>query len=79
MDDYLRMVRACAERDRTEVILRSTRMGFLTGAQPAPTYAQLSLGACPLECCPFTARVCFLQSFKDGHFRALTASLQRVE
>lgn len=31
VDDYLRMVRACAERDRTEVILRSTRMGFLTG------------------------------------------------
>ena len=31
VDDYLRMVRACAEQDRTEVILRSTRMGFLTG------------------------------------------------
>ena len=32
VDDYLRMVRACAEHDRDEVILRSTRMGFLTGA-----------------------------------------------
>lgn len=31
VDDYLRMVRACAEHDRDEVILRSTRMGFLTG------------------------------------------------
>ena len=32
VDDYLRMVRACAEHDRDEIILRSTRMGFLTGA-----------------------------------------------
>lgn len=32
VDDYLRMVRACAEHDRAEIILRSTRMGFLTGA-----------------------------------------------
>ena len=32
VDDYLRMVRACAEHDRDEVVLRSTRMGFLTGA-----------------------------------------------
>jgi len=31
VDDYMRMVRACAEHDRTEIILRSTRMGFLTG------------------------------------------------
>jgi len=33
VDDYLRMVRACAEKDRDEVILRSTRLGFLTGAR----------------------------------------------
>ena len=44
VDDYLRMVRACAERDRTEVILRSTRMGFLTGAQAAPRRPH----ACPV-------------------------------
>ena len=31
VDDYLRMVRACADRDNAEVLLRSTRMGFLTG------------------------------------------------
>jgi predicted unusual protein kinase regulating ubiquinone biosynthesis (AarF/ABC1/UbiB family) len=31
--DYLRMVRACAERDRQEVIERSTRLGFLTGGR----------------------------------------------
>lgn len=31
VDDYLRMVRACAEHDRDEIIQRSTRMGFLTG------------------------------------------------
>ncbi|KAK9837477.1 hypothetical protein WJX81_005202 [Elliptochloris bilobata] len=31
VDDYLRMVRACAEQDRDEVILRSKRLGFLTG------------------------------------------------
>jgi aarF domain-containing kinase len=29
--DYLRMVAACAERDRSEVLARSTRLGFLTG------------------------------------------------
>ena len=29
--DYLRMVRACAEKDRQEVIHRSTLLGFLTG------------------------------------------------
>lgn len=29
--DYLEMVRACAERDRQQVIERSTRLGFLTG------------------------------------------------
>lgn len=31
VDDYMRMVRACAERDRDQVIERSTRLGFLTG------------------------------------------------
>ena len=29
--DYLHMVRACAERDRQQVVERSTRLGFLTG------------------------------------------------
>ena len=32
VDDYLRMVRSCALQDREDVILRSTRLGFLTGA-----------------------------------------------
>ena len=32
VDDYLRMVRACAEQDRDEVIQRSMSLGFLTGA-----------------------------------------------
>lgn len=38
VDDYLRMVRACAERDRDSVIDFSTRLGFLTGeaARTAP-------------------------------------------
>jgi len=31
VDDYVRMVRACAERDADEVVLRSARLGFLTG------------------------------------------------
>ncbi|KAL4452036.1 hypothetical protein ABPG75_007698 [Micractinium tetrahymenae] len=31
VSDYLRMVRACADRDRAEVIERSTSLGFLTG------------------------------------------------
>ncbi len=31
VDDYLRMVHACAERDGPEVIHRSVRLGFLTG------------------------------------------------
>jgi aarF domain-containing kinase len=32
VDDYLRMVKACAEHDRSEIIHRSTVLGFLTGA-----------------------------------------------
>jgi len=31
VDDYLSMVRACAERDRHAVVDYSTRLGFLTG------------------------------------------------
>ena len=31
VDDYLRMVLACADKNREEVILRSTRLKFLTG------------------------------------------------
>lgn len=31
VDDYLRMVYACAEKDGDEVIHRSVRLGFLTG------------------------------------------------
>lgn len=30
--DYLHMVKACAERDRQQVVERSTSLGFLTGA-----------------------------------------------
>ncbi len=30
--DYLHMVKACAERDRQQVVQRSTSLGFLTGA-----------------------------------------------
>lgn len=33
VDDYLRMVRACADKDRDEVIHRSLRLGFLTGEE----------------------------------------------
>ncbi|GBF99518.1 aarF domain-containing kinase [Raphidocelis subcapitata] len=35
VDDYLRMVRSCAERDRDGVIRYSTRLGFLTGDESA--------------------------------------------
>ena len=31
VDDYMRMVLACADKNREEVILRSTRLKFLTG------------------------------------------------
>ncbi|KAK9815604.1 hypothetical protein WJX72_006628 [[Myrmecia] bisecta] len=34
VDDYLRMVHACATRNKDEVILRSVRLGFLTGDEP---------------------------------------------
>lgn len=33
VDDYLRMVRACAEKNRSEVINRSLKLGFLTGEE----------------------------------------------
>ena len=42
VDDYLRMVRACALRQKDEVIERSTRLGFLTGELLSP----------PCVCCP---------------------------
>ena len=32
VDDYVRMVRSCAMKDADDVIYRSTRLGFLTGA-----------------------------------------------
>eukprot|EP00884_Botryococcus_braunii_P002081 jgi/Botrbrau1/11874/Bobra.126_2s0009.1 len=35
VDEYLCMVRACAERDRPEIIRRSINMGFLTGDESA--------------------------------------------
>jgi hypothetical protein len=31
VDDYLRMVHACAERDRQQVVDMSVQLGFLTG------------------------------------------------
>jgi hypothetical protein len=31
VDDYLRMVSACATQNRPEMLFRSTRLGFLTG------------------------------------------------
>ena len=43
VDDYLNMVRACAEQDRQGVIDWSTRLGFLTGA-PLQGTASMSLG-----------------------------------
>lgn len=30
--DYMEMVRACADKDRGEILARSTKLGFLTGA-----------------------------------------------
>lgn len=48
--DYLRMVRACAERDRDEVIRRSTSLGFLTGAR-AGGWLGGPLWACRASCC----------------------------
>lgn len=35
VDDYMRMVAACAERDKQGVIEMSTKLGFLTGEQAA--------------------------------------------
>jgi hypothetical protein len=32
--DYMEMVRACADKDRDEILARSTKLGFLTGANP---------------------------------------------
>ena len=43
VDDYLRMVRACAEHERSEIILRSTRMGFLTGGWQKACYGKACL------------------------------------
>jgi aarF domain-containing kinase len=34
VDNYLRMVYACAERDRQQVVDMSVQLGFLTGEYP---------------------------------------------
>ncbi len=34
VDNYLEMVKACADRNRDKVIARSITLGFLTGAMP---------------------------------------------
>lgn len=33
VDNYLRMVHACAERDRQQVVDMSVQLGFLTGEE----------------------------------------------
>ena len=40
VDDYLSMVRACADKDRDGVIHFSTRLGFLTGESLCSMYTQ---------------------------------------
>lgn len=40
VDDYVQMVRGCALKDRREVLERSTRLGFLTGAHPCAGKSQ---------------------------------------
>ncbi len=41
VDDYLRMVLACADKNRDEVILRSTKLKFLTGESDHAGHTQL--------------------------------------
>ena len=41
VDDYLRMVRACALKQGDEVVERSTRLGFLTGVQILAAVSQI--------------------------------------
>ena len=53
VDDYLSMVKACAEKDRDGVIDYSTRLGFLTGQ---PEWPWLIQAACLMirvqqQCC----------------------------
>ena len=51
VDDYVRMVKACGENDREEIIMRSTKLGFLTGAhhstvRPVHSMEPLVASAC---------------------------------
>ena len=46
VDDYLRMVLACADKNREEVILRSTKLKFLTGQQLHDALAALPSPGC---------------------------------
>lgn len=43
VDDYLRMVLACADKNRDEVILRSTKLKFLTGESDNAGHIQAAL------------------------------------
>lgn len=55
VDDYLSMVKACAERDRDGVIRYSTKLGFLTGAISCPQHFQpkffFTSWRCKGKCC----------------------------
>jgi len=43
VDDYLRMVLACADKNRDEVIMRSTKLKFLTGESDDAGHIQAAL------------------------------------
>ena len=51
VDDYLRMVRACALQCGEEVVERSTRLGFLTGAPAAQLQAHVHGPNCMVRAC----------------------------
>ena len=59
VDDYVRMVRSCALKDGDDVILRSTRLGFLTGRGHChladPRAARPWSGLCPDDSLVFLA------------------------
>ena len=57
--DYLHMVKACAERDRQQVIERSTTLGVLTGGWPPWSAAGLLCGGSGVPCLsPLPAAPC---------------------
>lgn len=70
VDDYLRMVLACADKNREELLHRSTKLKFLTGRCPSACPCCRAVQECPgfaPRALPLTAYCTSLTSYCTSH------------